>query len=323
MKHGKRIRNVLIAGTGVAGMLALSACAADTSQAGGSGGAHDVTLTQASWVGSEANVAVAKKLLEDKLDVKVHVKQLDEPVAWDALNSGQADAILEDWNGVPKKQHLYVDKKKTVVKAGDGNLGVTGHIGWFVPKYYADKHPDILDWHNLNKHWKDFQTSESGNKGQFIGAAPSYTSHDKALIKNLHLNFKVLPTGSEAAQLKEMQRLYKAKKPFIGYWWQPQWMNAQIKMSEVKLPPYKDGCLKPASKATCGYQTLDLHKYLNAKFAKNGGDAAKFLENFKWTTKDQNKVAQMIAGKHMSDDQAAAEWIKNNKSVWEKWLPKK
>lgn len=322
MKHGKRIRNVVIAGTGVAGMLALSACAADTGAAGGSGGG-EVTFTQASWVGSEANVAVAKKLLEDKMDVKVHVKQLDEPVAWDALNSGKADVILEDWNGVPKKEHLYVDKKKSVVPAGDGKLGVTGHIGWFVPKYYADKHPDITDWHNLNKHWKDFQTSESGNKGQFIGAAPSYTTHDKAIIKNLDLNFKVLPTGSEAAQLKEMQRLYKAKKPFIGYWWQPQWMNAQIKMVEVKLPPYKDGCLKPAEDAKCGYQTLDLHKFMSDDFAKNGGKAAEFVENFKWSTADQNKVAQMIAGKHMSDDEAAAKWIENNKDVWQKWIPKK
>ncbi|MCF6525149.1 glycine betaine ABC transporter substrate-binding protein [Streptomyces sp. JJ36] len=320
MYHSKRIRFTVLAGAGVAGMLALTGCgAAETG--GSSGGSDKVTLAQPSWVGAQANVAVAKKLLEDELDVKVDVRQMDEPAAFDALNSGKADAILEDWGGVPKKEKLYVEEKKTVVNAG--GLGVEGHIGWFVPKYYAEKHPDVTDYKNLNKYWKDFQTSESGDKGQFLGAAPSYTTHDKELIKNHDLNFKIVPTGSEAAELKEIKRLYDAKKPFIGYWWQPQWMNAEIEMVEVKLPPYKEGCLEPVEKATCGYDTLELQKYLNADFAKNGGDAAQFLKNMKWSTDDQNKVAQMIAGEDMDPDDAAAAWIKDNKSTWEKWLPKK
>ncbi|MCT2594524.1 ABC transporter substrate-binding protein [Streptomyces sp. N2-109] len=318
MYRNARIRNSLVAGAGVAGMLALSACGAAETE---SGGGDTVRLAQPTWVGAQANVAVAKKLLEDELDAKVKVQQLGEPAAWDALNSGKADAILEDWGGVPKKEKLYIEDKKTVVKGG--NLGVKGHIGWFVPKYYADKHPDITDWKNLNKYAKDFKTSESGDKGQFLGAAPSYTTHDKHLIKNLDLDFKILPTGNEAAQLKEIERLYKAKEPFLSYWWDPQWMNAEIDMVEIKLPAYEEGCLEPVEKAECGYDTLDLQKYFNADFADEGGDAAKFLKNFEWTTEDQNKVAQMIAGKDMDPDEAAAEWIKGNKSVWEKWLPKK
>lgn len=316
MHLSKRSRNTFVAGVGVAGMLALSACGAAETESGGS---DKVTITQPSWVGAQANSVVAQKLLEDELDVKVDVQQMDEPVAFDALNSGKADAIMEDWAGVPKKEKLYVDEKKTVVEGGD--LGVTGHIGWFVPKYYADKHPEVLDVKNLNKFAKDFKTSESGEKGQFLGAAPSYSTHDEELIKNHKLNYKILPTGSEAAQLKEIQRLYKDKKPFLTYWWEPQWMNAQIDMVEVKLPKYKDGCLEPVEKATCGYDTLALKKFFNADFAKDGGDAHKFLKNFKWTTEDQNKVAQMIAGKKMDPEDAAEAWIKDNKAKWEKWIP--
>ncbi|NJQ03757.1 ABC transporter substrate-binding protein [Streptomyces zingiberis] len=318
MSKNKRIRTTLIAATGVAGVLAMSGCAAETDTAAGG---DKVTLAQPSWVGAQANVAVAAKLLEDELDVDVNVTQLDEPAAFDALHSGKAQALMEDWGGVKEKEHLYVDKKKTVVDGGD--LGVEGHIGWFVPKYYADKHPDVTDYKNLNKYWKDFQTSESGDKGQFLGAAPSYTTHDEHLIKNHDLNFKIVPTGSEAAELKEIKRLYDAKKPFIGYWWEPQWMNAEIEMVEVKLPPYKEGCLEPVEKATCGYDTLMLKKFMNADFAENGGEAAEFLKNFEWTTDDQNEVAQMIAGKKMKPEDAAAAWIKDNKSTWEKWLPKK
>ena len=237
----KQIRNTVIAGIGILrrrSQLTAGCGKADTRAAAASD--DKVVLAEPSWVGAQANAAVVKKLLEDELDVKVEAKQMDEPVAFDALNSGKADAILEDWHGVPKKQKKYVEEKKTVVSGGD--LGVVGHIGWFVPKYYADKHPDIKDYKNLNKYAKDFRTSESGDKGHFIGAAPSYSQHDKELIKNLKLDFKHVPSGAEAAQLKEIQRLYDAKKPFLTYWWEPQWMNNKIDMVEIKLPKYTPGC---------------------------------------------------------------------------------
>ncbi|EST39321.1 hypothetical protein N566_02695 [Streptomycetaceae bacterium MP113-05] len=320
MRNAKRIRTTVLAGVGVLSVLSLSACAAETG--GGGGDSDTVTLAQPSWIGAKANVAVAAKLMEDEMGLDTEIKSLDEPAAFDALHSGSVDAILEDWGGVPKKEKLYVDEKKTVVDGGD--LGVEGHIGWFVPKYYAEKHPEVKNWEGLKKLWKDFKTSESGGKGQFLGAAPSYTTHDKELIENLGLNFKIVPTGSEAAELKEIKRLYDAKKPFIGYWWQPQWMNAEIEMTEVKLPPYEEKCLEK-KQIKCGYDTLMLKKYFSDDFEKDGGEAAKFLRNFEWTTEDQNAVAQMMApeGGGMDGEDAAAKWIKDNKSTWESWIPKK
>lgn len=316
----KRIRNTAFAGVGIVSVLALATgCGAADTKAGGD---DKVVLAEPSWVGATANAAVVKKLLEDELDVKVEAKQMDEPVAFDALNSGKADAILEDWHGVPKKEKKYVEEKKTVVSGGD--LGVVGHIGWFVPKYWADKHPDVIkDYKKLNDYYKDFQTSESGDKGHFIGAAPSYSQHDKGLIKNLGMKFKHIPSGAEAAQLKELKRLYDAKKPFLTYWWEPQWMNEQIDMVEVKLPKHTPGCEVPESQAKCGYETNQLEKFMNKDFAESDSEAAKFIKNFKWTTEDQNKVAGMIAGKKMDPEDAAAAWIKDNKSTWEKWIPKK
>ncbi|MDI3405457.1 glycine betaine ABC transporter substrate-binding protein [Streptomyces cavernicola] len=328
-KHSRnrRIANSLVAGAGVLGVVALSGCAAET---GKSGGSDEVTITVPSWVGAQANAEVAKVILEDELDVKkVNLKTMDEPIAWDALNNGKADAILEDWDGQPEKQKLYLDdgkggkanEDKHVVKGGD--LGVVGHIGWFIPKYYADKHPEAKTYEGLNKLAKDFKTSESGDKGEFLGAAPSYTTYDEYLIKNHKLNFKVKETGNEAAQIKEIQQKYKNKQPFITYWWDPQWLNNDVELVEVKLPEFKEGCNEPAAKTECGYANTPLQKYLNEDFAKNGGDAAEFLKNFKWTTEQQNEVAKWIAKDKMSGEQAAKKWVKENKDVWQAWLPKK
>lgn len=177
-----------------AALLAVTGCgAADmTKQASPFAAPADiktVTLSVQSWVGAQANVAVAQKILQDELGYRVDLVQTDEVPAWDALSQGRVDAILEDW-GHPDQEQLYVKDKKTIVPGGD--LGVTGHIGWYVPKYWADEHPDVTDWKNLDKYAGELRTAESGDKGQLMDGSPSYVTNDKALVKNLGLDYKVV-----------------------------------------------------------------------------------------------------------------------------------
>lgn len=287
-------------------------------------GSKSVTLSVQTWVGAQANVAVAKYLLEHELGYHVDTVQVDEIPAWDALSQGRVDAILEDW-GHPDQEKRYVQDKKTIT-AGGGN-GVTGHIGWWVPKYWADAHPDVTDWKNLNKYAKQLRTSESGDKGQLMDGSPSYVTNDKALVKNLGLNYQVVFAGSEAAQITQIQQFAKQKKPFLTYWYEPQWLFNQVPMVEVKLPPYTDACAAKGAKdpqsIDCAYPTTPLQKYFNTDFAKSGSSAARFLKNFHWDKKDQNEVSEMIASNGLPADEAAKKWVDEHPDVWKAWLTKK
>nr|WP_246620206.1 ABC transporter substrate-binding protein [Streptomyces corallincola] len=283
----------------------------------GARGSKTVTLSVQSWVGAQSNVAVAQYLLEHELGYRVDTVQVDEVPAWDALSQDRVDAILEEW-GHPDQVRRYVTDKHTVVRAGD--LGVTGHIGWFVPTYLAKEHPDITDWRNLNKYASLFRTPESGGKGQIMDGSPSYVTNDQALVKNLKLDYQVVFAGSEAAQITQMQQDAKEHKPFLSYWYTPQWLFKKVPLTEVKLPPYKEGCDTDAAKVACGYPHTRLQKYLNAGFARSGGRAAAFLKKFRWTTEDQNQVSLMIAEEKLSPRTAAEKWVKGHRSEWEEWV---
>ncbi|MEU5096697.1 ABC transporter substrate-binding protein [Streptomyces sp. NPDC020996] len=300
----------------------LTACgAADmTRQASpfaGARGARTVTLSVQSWVGAQADVAVARYLLEHELGYRVDTVQVDEIPAWDALSQGRVDAILEDW-GHPDQEKRYIDDKKTIARGGD--LGVTGHIGWFVPAYLARQHPDITDWKNLDEYAPLLRTAESGGKGQLMDGSPSYVTNDKALVKNLKLDYQVVFAGSEAAQITQIRQFAKERKPFLTYWYSPQWLFEKVPMTEVKLPPYQDGCDADPAKVACAYPHTPLQKYLNADFAKSGGRAAAFLKKFKWTTEDQNEVSLMIADRKLTPEQAAKKWVDGHSSTWKAWL---
>ncbi|MFF3839033.1 ABC transporter substrate-binding protein [Streptomyces sp. NPDC001930] len=281
-------------------------------------GSRTVTLSVQSWVGAQANVAVAQYLLEHELGYRVDTVQIDEVPAWDALSQGRVDAILEDW-GHPEQEKRYIDDKGTIRRGGD--LGVTGHIGWFVPTYFAERHPDVTDWKNLNKYADEFRTAESGGKGQLLDGSPSYVTNDKALVNNLDLDYQVVFAGSEAAQITQIKQFAKERKPFLSYWYKPQWLFEKVPMTEVKLPAYQEGCDADPEKVACAYPHTPLQKFLNARFADGGGDAAAFLKKFHWTTDMQNDVALMIADQKLSPQEAAGRWVKENEATWRTWLP--
>ena len=283
-----------------------------------SGAKGTVNIAVNPWVGYTADAAVVAYVLKEKMGYTVVQKDLKEDVSWQGFESGEVDVILENW-GHPDLEKIYITDKKVAVDAGQtGNVGI---IGWYVPKWFADEHPDVVDVANLNKYADLFKTSESGDKGQFLGTDPSYVQYDEALVKNLNLNFKVIFTGSENATIEAIKQAVAQKKPLLFYWWDPHWLNSQVELTRIKLPAYTPGCDADKEKVACDYPETPLNKIISTKFQSTGGDAAKMIQKFSWTNADQNSVADAITNKGMTPEAAAKEWVDAHESAWKAWLP--
>ena len=301
----------------VSGSAPAGSAAAAAATCKGDGTKGDVKMMINQWVGAAANVAVAQCLLQ-QMGYKVATSTLAEEVAWQGFQTGEVDVILENW-GHPDLEKKYITTDKLAQDAGPN--GVTGIIGWYVPGWMIDKYPDLADWHNLNKYADLFKTSESGDKGQFLGSDPTFVQYDEALITNLGLNFKDVFSGSEAATITAFQQADKNKTPLIGYFYDPQWLQSEIKLVQVKLPPYTAGCDADLKKVACDYPPYILNKIVRTKFMDTGGDAATFIKNFKWANQDQNSVADAITNKNMTPEDAAKQWIDANSAKWQAWMP--
>ena len=169
--------------------------------------------------------------------------------------------ILENW-GHEDLAKKYIDDKKVAVDLGPtGNQGI---IGWYVPKWMADKYPDITDWNNLNKYADMFKTSESGGMGQLLDGDPSYVTNDEALVKNLNLNYKVVYAGSEDALITALKGATENQTPLLFYFYEPQWALSKYPVAQVKLPPYTPGCDADATKVACDYPPYTLNKIASA-----------------------------------------------------------
>ena len=112
---------------------------------------------------------------------------------------------------------------------------------------------------------------ESGGKGQFLGADPSYVQFDEAIISNLGLDFKVVFSGSEAASITAFQQAEENKEFLIGYFYEPQWLFAEVPLERVALPPYEEGCQDDPAKVDCDYPETTLKKIVSTSWVEEGG----------------------------------------------------
>ncbi len=117
-----------------------------------------VTLNEQAWTGSTANTYVAKYVLEKYLGCKVKVTDIAEIPVYQAMAQGKVDAVLEDWQHVAQYKQ-YATKQKTVTL--EGSNGLTGHIGWFIPKYLLKKYPSFATWKGIKGHEKVFASPEA------------------------------------------------------------------------------------------------------------------------------------------------------------------
>ena len=322
LKRGARLTAAAACATLVLGACGGGSIEEETQEneaAAGDSDCGEINMAVNPWVGYEADAYVVGHVAEQQLGCTVNYKDLKEDVSWQGFGTGEVDVVIEDW-GHPDLEKKFFEGSGDGSAMDGGPTGNVGIIGWYVPPWLAEEHPDILEWENLNKYADEFATSESGSKGQFLGADPSYVQFDEAIISNLDLDFEVVFSGSEAASITAFQQAEENKEFLIGYFYEPQWLFAEIPLQKVALPPYEEGCQDDPAEVACDYPETELKKILSTSWVEEGGPGVELVQNFQWTNDDQNTVAKYISQDGMSPEDAAAKWVEENQDVVDEWL---
>ena len=97
-------------------------------------------------------------------------------------------------------------------------------------------------------------------------------------------------------------------------------MFNKFDLTQVELPAYSDDCYADEASIDCAYPTDTLMKILSVDLKEKAPDAHTLLQNFNYSTTDQvSMLASLDVGKTV--EEAAQEWVDNNESIWQEWLP--
>ncbi len=310
--------------------LALVACGDDkkSSSGGDDGGGNcpnglsgeTISIVQNAWTASALEANIMKILIEQELCTPAEIVEIDENSMFTGMADGSVDFVTEIWpSGIVADEQAFIDDGSVV---NMGELGTTGQIGWFVPDYVIEEHPEVATWEGLKDPAiaKLFATAETGDKGRFLGTDPSYSQLDEPLIKNLELPFQVVFSGSEAATVAELDAAVAAKKPILMYWWTPTAAVGKYNLKQVELPPYTDGCADEAELTTCGYPADVLIKLASAKLEAKNAQVWSMLKNAQI---DIDTMLLLLPKVEIDGEPAAdvaAEWVANNSGIWSHWF---
>ncbi len=328
MKFGNK-RSLAVAGLLLA--VTLAACGDDKKEAASSGdgckplSGDAVTLAVNAWAGSRVNGFVAKSVIECQLGIPVEIIEIDENATWVGLDDGTIDAVLEVWpSGHVADYQTYITEKGTVIDLG--LLGPSAKIGWYVPKFVVDEHPELATWEGFKdpELAKLFATAETGDLGQFTMGDPTYVTFDEQIIANLGLPLQYVVAGSEPALLASIDQAIADHKPLLLQFWKPHWKQLEVELVEVALPPVTPACAASAASGdglyACDYQIDELMKAANANLETKNPAAFKVLRAFQLTTEQQSEIAGYVDRDGMTPAEAAAKWVADNPDVWGAWL---
>lgn len=317
-------------------MLGLAMVAAACSEAGdsegGDGGGETgalpgegttVSIAINPWTGSAVNANVAKILLEQELGYTVDLVEIDEFAQFPAMSAGDLDATLEVWpSGHAEDYATYIEGDGSVVDGGQ--LGVIGKIGWYVPTYMVEEHPDVAMLEGLNANADLFATTETGDKGQMLDGDPSFVSFDAEIVETLGLDFEVVVAGSESALLAELDQAIANEDPLLFYWYTPHWGNTVYDLTEVALPEVTEECTAAAAAGgdgyACDYPEDVLYKAFNADLETRAPEAFAFLSAMNYDNLTQEQIAKGIDVDGQDPAAAAQAWVDANADVWQPWV---
>jgi glycine betaine/proline transport system substrate-binding protein len=316
-----------IALAAVALMLFAAGCGDDDAPESGRAAGEGVTLRIAvnPWTGSAVNANVAKILLERQLGYTVELVEIDENTQFPALASGELDASLEIWpSGHAADIQRYIEGRRGgplrdggIVRGGE--LGLIGNIGWWIPKYLVEEHPELARYQGL-------RGNEELVGGQFLAADPTFVSYDEEIIESLGLGLEVVHTGSEQALIERLDRALANEQPVLTYFYEPHWAHQSFDLTEVQLPAFDEECEEAARERDgegydCDYADDVLFKAFWLGLEDKAPAAFRFLSRFKYTTDDQQEIAFQVDSEGVPMQQAAQRWIEENPEVWRPWLP--
>lgn len=294
----------------------------------------NVTIASMNWQSAEVISNLDKIILNEGYGCSAEITVGDTvPTITSMAEKGQPDIAPEAW----------IDLLPDVVKKGtdEGRIVQVGSPlpdggvqGWWIPKYFADAHPDIKTIPDALKHPDLFPSEEDPSKGAIFNGPQGWggTVVTTQLFKAFDgekAGWTLVDTGSAAGLDGAIAKAYERKKPFATYYWAPTALLGKYEMVRLAegVPANATEWKRCNTVADCpdpkpNAWPVDTIVTLVAKpfSEKAGPEVASYLEK---RALSNDVIAKLMAW--MTDNQASGEdgakhFLKENKEVWTKWV---
>lgn len=194
-----------------------------------------------------------------------------------------------------------------------------GEQAWYIPKYTAQRYSDLKTATDLLRYLDTFADPDRQDKIRILGCSSSWscTAEVDERLKSLGIydSFNVVSPGSPMTADATILSMYRKKKDFVFYNWNPSPLNAEIDLVPLSL-------VNKDKSVDVNYEGTDVFTGLNAKFSKQAPQLTQFFETMKLEIDTVNEFMNRIKNQKASQKETALWYLENYREQWQSWIPK-
>lgn len=257
------------------------------------------------------NVALVEDLTNNGIDIHTFIAEISFETYEELRDNGELVECGTMFYENPP-QGLYVP---AYVINGDAKRGIEAVA------------PDLKTIDDLAKYPELFVDPEDPTKGVIYNAPADYLAanvlNHKLETYGLTEYYNIMTPGSQSAEDATLAAAYEKGEPWVGYAFVPSYMCSQFELIKLEDRCDFDASLYDEEHGYACDFIADTYKIcVSNEFAEEAPEITEFLSKFYIECQDiSNGVGYMTDNDDPEGDDAALEWMKNNSSIWEEWIP--
>jgi ABC-type proline/glycine betaine transport systems, periplasmic components len=290
---------------------------------------HPVRFGGMNWESNLVLTEIERRIMEKGYGCETDVLPTEALPALAALGRGDLDVNSEIWQNSVAEPWAKAAATGKVKSVGTAFMGAEA---WYIPRYVAERFPDLKSVKDLPKHKEDFVDNEDPDKGRFYGCPAGWgcevvTSQIFKGDKELAASFNLFSPGTGAAQKAALTSAYKRKKNIVFYYWSPTPVVGSMDLVKLEMPPYDEAKHKCLTDPDCpnpeivDYPQNPVLTAVNTKFSEQAPKATEFLSKVSLPVDVVNAALAHMEEESLEAPDVANWFLKNHEEVWTKWVP--
>ncbi|NYT59695.1 ABC transporter substrate-binding protein [Alcaligenaceae bacterium] len=280
------------------------------------------------WESNLVLVEVERFIADKGYGCKSEVLPTETLPALAALERGDLDINTEIWLNSVGEPWAKAEASGKVKRIGDIYMGGEA---WFIPKYTAERLPDLKKASDLPKFKDEFKDPEEPTKGRFYGCPAGWGCEVVSgnLFNALKLgdSFTLFSPGTGATQKAALTAAYQRKENIVFYYWYPTPLVGSMDLVKLELPAYdkeKQTCLTDpncANPEPSAYPDNPVFTAVTTQFTQDAPKLTEFLSKVAVPLPIMNQAMAYMEENEAEPDATAKWFLQNQTDVWSAWVP--
>ena len=283
-----------------------------------------IKLAMNEWTGQHISTHVAGEILK-RMGYSVEYVTAGYYPQMQALEDNTVSATLEIWSSNIGEHYDKALASGNVEEIGD--LGLVPVESWFINNAALEKCPGLPDYKALHNCVEIFANAETFPKGRFVDYPADWGTSNVDRIAAWELDYTSVPAGSEGALIAEIKGAEARNEPLVIMFWEPHWLFAVVDLTNVKLPPYEDGChddpavgVNPNATWDCDWARGYIKKMAWTGLKDKWPAAHALLSAYTLTNDDQIPMMNAIDQEGNKLEDVVSAWVDANEAKWKPWV---